>query len=222
MTKQLRFTIVLVASAVGSLCAWSRANAASTECSTAPGYQWLIVPKKCIGAVPWAGSEADFSRAFGTRNVKAAVLDEVINAEGVSAPGIVLFPNDSLKSVNIVWADPVHRRGVGFCYLQYSGHNRPSRTGYWHLASGISLGMSIRILERMNHRPFTIRLTNIDVRQGVENWQRGGLAAEGAFIGLSTDEGDLHIDRNFQETKLAWSSDKDVRAANLWIDYIAP
>jgi len=222
MSKTLCFILALTASVAGSECAWSRSGAASTQCSSAPVDHWRIISKKCIGTVPWTGSEEDFVQAFGTRNVKTAILDDAINSEGVNSPGIVLFPNDSLKSVNIVWADPARRRGVGFCYLQYLGYKRPSRLGYWHLASGISLGMNIRILERMNHHPFAISLTNIDVRQGVNNWEGGNLAAETAFVGLSADEGDRHIDQNFKETKMMWSSDRDVQAASLWIDYIVP
>lgn len=220
--KQLRVIFVLALSVSGTVFAWSSANAASIQCSTAPVDRWLIVPNKCIGMVPWTGSGSDFNRAFGARRVKHADRFGSINAEDETAPGLILFPDDSLKSVNIVSKDPVHRRGVDFCYLQYLKFNRPPRLGYWHLASGTTLGMDIHTLERMNHRTFTIRLTNIDVRQGVDDWQGGGFANEGALVGLDADEGDHHIDRDFEGTRIVWSSDRGVQAAWLWIDYIAP
>ena len=222
MASNLYIILALTASVAGSVCAWSKANAAFTQCSTAPVDHWLITPEKCIGTVPWTGSEADFNRAFGAHNVKKADLPDSINSESETAPGIILFPEDSLKSVSIVWKDPARRRGVGFCYLQYLKFSRPTGLGYWHLASGIRLGMDIRMLERKNHRKFSIRLTNIDLRSGVASWQGGGLAAEEAFVGLDADEGDQHIDQNFHEIEIVWSSDKTVQAADLWVDYIAP
>lgn len=220
MAKKFGLALVLAAWVAGS--AWSGAQAAAIRCSTAPADRWLIIPKKCIGPVPWTGSEVDFVREFGAGNVKRADTLDSINSEGETGPGIVLFPADPLRSVNILWQDPVHRRGVGFCYLLYLKWTRPTGLGYWHLASGIRLGMDIHVLEHMNHRSFTIRLSNIDIREGVGDWQGGRLANERAFVGLSTDQGDQHIDDHFSEIKTVRSSDRDVRAANLWVDYIAP
>ena len=214
--------MLVVVSVAGGLFAWSEARAAPAQCSTAPADRWLIVPNECMGPAPWTGAEADFIRVFGARNVKRADVADSINSEGNTAAGIVLFPTDSLNSVNIAWDDPMHRRGVGFCYLQYLRSTRPAKFSLWRLASGIRLGMDVHVLELMNRGVFDIQLTNFDARQGVSSWKGGHLAAEKGFIGLSADEGDRHVDYSFSESIIVPSSDATVRAANLWIDYIAP
>lgn len=130
-------------------------------------------------------SRAKLVERFGAANV---VEDSVRYADAPAVPGSVLFPNDSTRRLEIVWADPKTR-------------TRPERvdlrgeSGRWAVDPGIRLGMRLTDLERINGGPFTLTGFDWDYGGTITNWRGGKLARPPSetpriFIQLSPAETD--------------------------------
>ena len=102
--------------------------------------------------------------------------------EGETAPGTVLFATDSLHRLEVLWHDTVARAGPARLVLR----GRQSR---WHLPAGVSLGTTLRELERRNGRAFTLAGFGWDYGGAIVNWADGALAAELPGVHLYLDPG---------------------------------
>ena len=138
-----------------------------------------------------AMSRARLVERFGAANV---VEDSVQNADAPAVPGTVLFPKDSTRRLEIIWADPKTR-------------TRPERvdlrgeSGRWAVDPGIRLGMRLTDLERINGGPFTVTGFDWDYGGTITNWRGGKLARPASetpriFIQLSPAETDTGAARN--------------------------
>jgi hypothetical protein len=117
--------------------------------------------------------------AYGPPNVRQA---QIQLGEGETAPGTVLFPDDSLKRIEILWQDVPRRRFPSRAILRGS-------KSVWKLPRGISLGTSLRELEGMNGSPFTLAGFAWDYEGVVFSWAGGALdtALAGAKLYLAPD-----------------------------------
>jgi hypothetical protein len=117
-------------------------------------------------------SEADLVKHYGANAVKRTRIEL---GEGETTPGTVLFPDDSTRRAEIVWQDTV-------------GRSRPSRLilrgsrSEWIVPPGISLGTSLKDLERINGRPFTLAGFGWDYAGVITEW--GGGPLDGALGGV--------------------------------------
>ncbi|MDD5542278.1 MAG: hypothetical protein PHX83_03820 [Acidobacteriia bacterium] len=107
--------------------------------------QWQIIPGKCLGKINVGTNEADLVRIFGRGNVRREDLDI---GEGGTVPGTVLYPEDNEKRVEIFWKNqqwqiPTEARIRG-------------NASVWKTRKGISLGMSLKEIERLNGKPFRL------------------------------------------------------------------
>jgi hypothetical protein len=147
--------------------------------ATAPTSPWHIVPGRAVGAVTAATSEADLAKHYGGASVKPTRVEL---GEGEATPGTVLFPDDSSRRAEIVWRDTV-------------GRSRPSRLilrgsrSQWTVGPGISLGTSLKELERINGRPFTLAGFGWDYAGVVLEWGGGTLDSALAGVKLYLDPG---------------------------------
>lgn len=196
-TERLLVLVCLCAFAWGC----SRKDSGGTAESAAAALQPTtppIDPTLWLTAGP--GHAADFDSAisrarlverFGAANV---VEDSVQSADMPSVPGTVLFPNDSTRRLEIIWADPTTQ-------------TRPERvdlrgeSGRWAADPGIRLGMRLTDLERINGVPFTVMGFDWDYGGTVTNWRGGRLARKPSelpriFIQLSPAETDTGAIRN--------------------------
>jgi hypothetical protein len=126
-----------------------------------------------------ASSEADLARHYGGASVNPTRIEL---GEGETTPGTVLFSDDSSRRAEIVWQDTV-------------GRSRPSRLilrgsrSQWTVGPGISLGTSLKELERMNGRPFTLAGFGWDYAGVVTEWGGGTLDSALAGVKLYLDPG---------------------------------
>lgn len=138
---------------------------------------WVIVPGLRVGPIGAATTMAQLEQRYGTA-VRAA---QVSQGEGETAPGAVLFPDDSTRRVEITWNDSV----PGPARVTLSGDS--SR---WHTAEGVTLGTSLADLERLNGGPFTLAGFGWDYGGTVLDWRGGALDGYGGgrlIIRLSPD-----------------------------------
>lgn len=103
---------------------------------------WLIVPGIRVGAITRAAGELDLTRTYGRGNVRTQNIDV---GEGILERGTVVFPDEPTKNAAVLWKD-------------LSNNQMPDRvqiTGprsLWRTAHGITLGTSLRELERLDGR----------------------------------------------------------------------
>jgi hypothetical protein len=88
--------------------------------------------------------------------------------EGEFWPGTVLFPEDSLRRAEVTWRDTAGRRRPW--YIRLAGTR-----SVWHVNGHIRLGTTLRELERLNGKPFTMSGYGWDYGGRVMDWNGGAL-----------------------------------------------
>jgi hypothetical protein len=147
---------------------------------------WLIVPGVRIGPVTASTSEADLRKIFGA----SAIVDKAIYVgEDVETPGTVINEKNAPgKSLGIVWKGPKSRRVpdlILICWASGKGNCA------WRTASGIGMGTTLKDLERLNGRAFTLAGFAWDREGMVTSWEGGKLAGltKGLLLRLRPRDG---------------------------------
>lgn len=126
---------------------------------------WLFASDPAGDAVHATDTEATLRARYGAGNVAA---ERIHLGEGQTAPGTVLFPNDSSRRLTVTWDDTVAR-------------TRPTRVTVgskqtrWRVIPGVSIGTSLSELERLNGRPFKLLGFMWDYAGTVMGWEGGRL-----------------------------------------------
>ena len=128
----------------------------------------LIEPGVRVGPVDRDASLDALRKSLGSRNVAAGrVLDE----DGSRVPGVVLYPGDPRRRIEIAWADTAARRTPAWARMR-------GRSNAWRTAAGVRVGTSLLELEKLNGRALTIWGFG-GARPGrVRSWNDGALEAE--------------------------------------------
>ena len=104
----------------------------------------LIVPGKRVGPINWKTTFEDLVACFGRDQV---IVDQVHTGEGDTEQGVVVFPKESEKRLDIVWRYPEEQRWPS----EISIHGTKSE---WKTKEGVTLGTTLRELEVLNTMPF--------------------------------------------------------------------
>jgi len=168
----------------------SRPKAVSTANGIDPTL-WLTSGSGHATDFDSATSRAKLVERFGAANV---VEDSVQAADAPAVAGSVLFPNDSTRRLDIVWADPKTKTHPERVDLR-------GESGRWAVDPGIRLGMRLTDLERINGGPFTLTGFDWDYGGTVTDWKGGKLARPAGvtpriFIQLVPEETDTGAVRN--------------------------
>lgn len=127
---------------------------------------YTIIPGVKFGAITAKTSEAELKRIYGEKNVQAT---DVGLGEGETAPGTIIYPNDEKKKIEIVWKDEKSKKFPDF--IQLTGDK-----SIWKTKDGISLGTSLKQLEIINGKSFTLAGFDWDYGGTVYSWRKGKLA----------------------------------------------
>lgn len=120
---------------------------------------WTIVPGKSVGTITAATTLKEMEHRFGKANVKPGQLP---GAEGEMYDGVVIFPNDPQKKLEIGWRD-----GKG----QHPGTvTIEGDKSVWKTEDGIAVGTSLKDLEKLNGGPFAISGFGWDYGGTVFGW----------------------------------------------------
>ena len=112
-----------------------------------PGVRlYLVTPGGVLAVIRPETSEQSLRDLYGNARVRRAWVPL---ATGDSAPGTVLFPEDSLRRLEVVWDDTARRRVPRVA--RFAG-----RRSDWMVGRGLTLGLSLREVERLNGGPFTL------------------------------------------------------------------
>jgi hypothetical protein len=126
-------------------------------------------------AITATTTETDLQRMYRPENVKNG---EIQIGEGEVESGTVVFPDDPLKRIEVLWAD--HERRVPKSVYVGGIHNAAyGDKSLWRTAYGITLGTTLSELERINRKPFQLAGFDWDYSGTVLSWNSGVL--EGVF-----------------------------------------
>jgi hypothetical protein len=126
---------------------------------------WLIVPGGASGAITASTTRRELVERYGAANVRD---QDVEVGEGETEPGTVLFPRDPKRSIGILWKDPETKRSPRFLTIR-------GNTSRWRTVHQITLGASLKQLEQINGRPFSLSGFGWDYSGTVTSWQGGVL-----------------------------------------------
>ena len=111
-------------------------------------------------------TRADLVARFGAENVTDSTIYFV---DGMSEPGSILFANDSSRRAEITWLDSTTKARPGLIRIY-------GTASAWKFPHGVTLGMTMSELERLNGRPFDIMGFGWDYGGGITNWKGGALS----------------------------------------------
>lgn len=128
----------------------------------------LILPGVRVGPVTRTSTEQSLRQALG----RLAVKGNVDIGEGVDEPGLILYPADPTRRLEILWNEdrPAHPARVFICRSERNGDCR------WRTAQGFGIGTTLRELEKANGRPFEMVGWGSDVGGNLTSFQEGRLA----------------------------------------------
>jgi hypothetical protein len=125
-------------------------------------------------AFPPNASSAELQLAFGSAESGSDSLP-LGASEGDMVPSTVLFPRDPTRRIQIVWKDRTSKRSPRFVQVSRG----PTE---WKTPQGITIGTSLRELERLNGRPFHLAGFAFDGSGMVTSWDGGRLAPPRAAL----------------------------------------
>lgn len=124
---------------------------------------WLAIPSQRVGPITAQTAYADLETYFGKINLKET---EIHLGEGEFIPGTAVFPGTP-DEIRIRWAEFAKR--VDSVVIDKAG-------GKWRTESGISIGMPLRELARVNGAPVSFTGFEWDYAGTVVDWNKGVFA----------------------------------------------
>ena len=134
------------------------------EQPAARAIDFIIVPGQRVGAITAASTEADIKELYGEDNVE---YRSVHIGEGESQPGIAVFPNTP-DELEIVWDIAAATGNPEF--IRISNENTA-----WRTVQGVTVGTSLKELEKINGKPFQLYGFGWDYGGLVSDWKSGKL-----------------------------------------------
>jgi hypothetical protein len=178
----------------------------------------LIAPGSHVGPVTASASEDDLTQRFGVGSVRAASIEI---GEGFTEPGTIVFPDEPTRRMEILWRDEKSRRQPD--RVQLTGDK-----SIWHFANGVTLGTTLKELERLNGKPFMLTGFGWDYGGTVVSWNGGALgdalAGSGScFLRLTPDyddPNDVRLEQQLLGDRDFLSSDPAMQAINPTVEQI--
>jgi hypothetical protein len=126
-----------------------------------------VSPVTC--SAPWASAATETTlRIAFSDQVRAENIDI---GEGEEAPGAVVYPDNPRQTVFVIWKDAARRRYP----LSVDIRQKSQQVTY----GGIGLGTTLKVLERLNGRPFELAGFEWDYSGTVTSWEGGRLESVG-------------------------------------------
>jgi hypothetical protein len=125
----------------------------------------MIIPGGATGAITASTTRKDLVARYGAANVRDQDID---TGEGETEPGTVVFPRDPKRSIEILWQDPPTKRAPKSLTIR-------GGASFWKTVHEITLGTSLKDLERINGGSFVLCGFAWDYSGTVTSWQNGVL-----------------------------------------------
>lgn len=142
----------------------SASPVASTAPATPASGDFLIVPGQSFGPITAESTQASLEQQFGKDQVRAG---DIPGAEGITQPGLTIFPDQPEKQVSVFLSESEPRRVT---HIQIYGEK-----SQWKTAEGVTLGTTLEELEKLNGKPFELMGLGWDYGGHVTDWKGGAL-----------------------------------------------
>ncbi len=130
--------------------------------------EYLIIPGRQVGRLQATRcTVSDALEAYGSD----ARQDTIYLGEGIYDTGVVLYPDDPVKRVEIYWDTSLDTLRPTFIRIN-GGFGRQS---LWHTPEGITIGTTLEEVETINGKPFKIWGFGWDYGGVVNSWEGGKL-----------------------------------------------
>jgi hypothetical protein len=124
---------------------------------------WLLVPHERAGDIHRAMSDNEIRGIFAPGEARH---EEIHLGEGVTTPGLVVFPDDDLRRIEVIFkTDQTRGRTVRI----------RGRESNWHFGNGVTLGTTLKELEALNGKPFRLAGCCFDGSGSITSWDGGSL-----------------------------------------------
>ena len=186
--------------------------------SEVPDASWTIDLDGKIGKINSKISEADLIRIYGPKSVIQGTLDV---GEGETMPATIIFASLPQRRLEIAWKDEPGRKLPA--RIQIEGNK-----SLWHTTQGITLGTSLKTLEKLNDKPFLLAGFGWDYSGTVTSWNQGHLEQSLKSIVLrlappernevpSKDEEGVEGDGNFSSAEPSMQKINPVVYQIIWL-----
>lgn len=144
---------------------------------------WIIEPGKSLGPITRDTSEQDLIKFFGAENVDQTTIDI---GEGETQEVTEIFPDDPSKTATIFWLDTKTRKTpIGISIHRIDSDNANQKEPMWKTKESITIGTSLKTIEKLNGKPFRLLGFGWD-NGGMVNDCNGGRLTE---LGVETRNG---------------------------------
>jgi hypothetical protein len=173
----------------------------------------------CESTFPVQLTAATLEEKYGSEELGSG---EIYTGEGRFHPVTILFPKSAEDRVEIVWRDQERKRSPAQVWIR-------GERSRWRTRTGLTVGMDLRSVERLNRRPFTLTGFHWDYAGTVMSWRDGRLSAaessacrvRAVFVEPAIDSPvsrQLLGDRNFSSGHPAMQA-LNPRIEQLWLEY---
>jgi hypothetical protein len=173
----------------------------------------------CESTFPLQLTAAALEKKFGSEELGSG---EIYTGEGRIHPVTVLFPTSAEDRVEIVWWDQARKRSPAQVWIR-------GERSRWRTRMGLTVGMDLRSVERLNRRPFALTGFHWDYAGTVISWRNGRLSASesstcsvrAVFVEPANDSPlsrEVQGDRNFSSDHPAMQA-LNPRIEQLWLEY---
>lgn len=126
--------------------------------------EWLIVPGESVGKITKTTSYENLKATYGEENITDGVVHL---GEGQTSPATILYPDQSDKTLKIVWRDS-SRTEPSYIEIQSKGSR-------WQTKEGIAIGFKLKELEKLNGASITLAGFRWDHGGIIRSYNNGAL-----------------------------------------------
>ena len=130
--------------------------------------RWIVDRDDKVGAISSKTTEGALVRMYGRKNVTHGTLDI---GEGETMPATILFADIPLQRLEIAWKDEPARTLPARIQIQ-------GEKSLWKTSQGITLGITLKSLEKLNGGSFTLAGFGWDYSGTVTSWNKGRLEGD--------------------------------------------
>ena len=188
---------------------------------------FVIVPGERVGPIDASTTHADLVRMFGASNVTDG---NVTVTDAGPEPGSIVFQRDPTKSLTILWNKDKPQPHISYVIVCQSPLPKSCR---WHTPMGpyeIAFGTTLKILERINGRPFRLYGFGWDYGGLISFWNDGrlerlrtacptlGIRVAASAVGPSGKESQAY--KKMSGDREYWSSDPAMQVLDPIVDHL--
>jgi hypothetical protein len=170
--------------------------------------EWVLKPGISADKVTGSSTWADLQKAYGAD----AKLRPFPGVEGERLPGAVLFSQDPQRTLELAWKEGKEKQAVELVRVRGKSH--------WRTPEGITPGMTLAELVRINGAPVKFGGFEVDAGGNVGSYGKGRLSRYNFKLQITLDPGTHHGIPDKQYEKMI--GDRQLSSSDPWVRKLNP